>query len=160
MNENLNISDAEWEVMRVVWASGKSTSQEITAILAGKRGWSASTVKTLIGRLMRKGCLRAQKVSRRCVYTTCLEEPESLKQAVESLLTRICSKKIPNLLAYLIEKTPMITEDHEMLMDVLRGKRPVAQVPCDCYPGQCTCHLHAEGTILSPHPHKEKSHEN
>ncbi|HPR35500.1 MAG TPA: CopY/TcrY family copper transport repressor, partial [Anaerolineaceae bacterium] len=147
MSENLNISDAEWEVMRVVWASGQSTSQEIALILNGKRGWSQSTVKTLIGRLTSKGYLQARKDGRHFVYTTHLEEPESLKLEVESLLGRICSRKKPNLLAYLIENTPMIAEDRAMLEEVLQNKQVVAEVPCDCFPGQCTCHLHTKGTI-------------
>ena len=156
MPENLNISDSEWEVMRVIWSNGQSTSQEIAAILNGKRGWSQSTVKTLIGRLTAKGYLEARKDARRFVYTTRLEEPESLKQEVEGLLSRICSRKIPNLLAYLVEKTPMIAEDRAMLEGVLKSKQVVAEVPCDCYPGQCTCHLHSSGTILSNRSREEK----
>jgi CopY/TcrY family copper transport repressor len=160
MYENLNISEAEWEVMRVVWASGESTSQEVAMILKGKRGWSQSTVKTLIGRLTSKGYLQARMDARRFVYTTHLEEPDSLKSEVDNLLGRICSRKIPNLLAYLVNKTPMIAEDREMLQDVLQNKEVVAEVPCDCYPGQCTCHLHASGTILSNLSHEEIEHEN
>jgi len=160
MSETLNISDAEWEVMRVVWASGESTSQEITQVLNGKRGWSQSTVKTLIGRLTSKGYLHARKEARHFVYTTHLEEPESLKLEVEGLLSRICSRKKPNLLAYLIEKTPMIAEDRAMLVGILQNKQVIAEVPCDCFPGQCTCHLHARGTILSNHSNEEIPHEN
>ncbi len=160
MYENLNISEAEWEVMRVVWASGESTSQEVALILKGKRGWSQSTVKTLIGRLTSKGYLQARKDARRFVYTTHLEEPDSLKSEVDNLLGRICSRKIPNLLAYLVNKTPLIAEDREMLQDVLQNKEVVAEVPCDCYPGQCTCHLHASGTILSNLSHEEIEYEN
>ena len=160
MSENLNISDAEWEVMRVVWASGESTSQDIALVLSGKRGWSQSTVKTLIGRLTAKGYLEARKDARRFVYTTHLEEPETLKLEVEDLLSRICSRKKPNLLAYLIEKTPLIDEDRAMLVEILQNKQVVAEVPCDCYPGQCTCHLHTRGTILSKHSDEEKKHEN
>lgn len=160
MSENLNISDAEWEVMRVVWASGQSTSQEISRVLNGKRGWSESTVKTLIGRLTSKGYLRARKEARHFVYTTHLDEPESLKQEVEGLLGRICSRKIPNLLAYLVEKTPMVAADRAMLEEVLQNKQVVAEVPCDCFPGQCTCHLHASGTILSDQSYEEMTHEN
>lgn len=159
MSDILNISEAEWEVMRVVWASGESTSQEVTRVLNGKRGWSQSTVKTLIGRLTGKGYLQARKDARRFVYTTHLEEPESLKLEVDSLLERICSRKIPNLLAYLVEKTPMITEDRAMLAQVLQNKQVVGEVPCDCYPGQCTCHLHASGTILSTLSHEEIENE-
>ncbi len=160
MSENLNISDAEWEVMRVVWASGQSTSQEIALILNGKRGWSQSTVKTLIGRLTSKGYLHARQDGRRFIYTTHLDEPESLKLEVEGLLSRICSRKKPNLLAYLIENTPMIDEDRAMLAEVLQNKQVVAEVPCDCFPGQCTCHLHTKGTILSDASHEEKNYEN
>ena len=160
MSETLNISEAEWEVMRVVWSGGESTSQEITLILRGKRGWSQSTVKTLIGRLISKGYLQARKDARRFVYTTHLDEPDSLKSEVDNLLGRICSRKIPNLLAYLVEKTPMVAEDRAMLEEVLQNKRVVAEVPCDCFPGQCTCHLHASGTILSNLSHEEIKHEN
>ena len=155
MSEILSISDAEWEVMRVVWASGESTSQEITRVLNGKRGWSQSTVKTLIGRLTGKGYLNARKEARHFIYSTHLEEPETLKLEVEGLLGRICSRKKPNLLAYLIENTPMIAADRAMLEEVLQNKQVVAEVPCDCYPGQCTCHLHASGTILSNVSQKE-----
>jgi len=160
MSEILNISEAEWEVMRVVWASGESTSQDIALVLSGKRGWSQSTVKTLIGRLTAKGYLEARKDARRFVYTTHLEEPETLKLEVEDLLSRICSRKKPNLLAYLIEKTPLIDEDRAMLVEILQNKQVVAEVPCDCYPGQCTCHLHTRGTIISKHSDEEKKHEN
>ena len=160
MSENLNISDAEWEVMRVVWASGESTSQDIALVLNGKRGWSQSTVKTLIGRLTTKGYLEARKDARRFVYTTHLKEPETLRTEVEDMLSRICSRKKPNLLAYLIEKTPLIEEDRAMLLNTLQYKQVVAEVPCDCFPGQCTCHLHASGTIFSKQPEEEKNHEN
>lgn len=160
MSENLNISDAEWEVMRVVWASGESTSQDITQVLSGKRGWTQSTVKTLIGRLTSKGYLQAREDGRRFFYTTHLEEPESLKLEIEGLLSRICSRKKPNLLAYLIEKTPMVDEDRAMLEEVLQNKQVVVEVPCDCFPGQCTCHMHTSGTILSSLSLEEKKHEN
>lgn len=49
----LTISSAEWN-MRVLWAKGQATSSEIIAILAKKLDWSASTVKTLLGRLADK----------------------------------------------------------------------------------------------------------
>lgn len=48
------ISAAEWEVMRVVWASGDIKSSDIITILRKKYQWSDSTIKTLIGRLVEK----------------------------------------------------------------------------------------------------------
>jgi predicted transcriptional regulator len=80
MSEILNISEAEWEVMRVVWASGESTSQQIALVLNGKRGWSQSTVKTLLGRLTSKGYLQARKDARRWLAEPHLQ-PEDTESA-------------------------------------------------------------------------------
>ena len=56
-----NISAAELEVMRVLWAAGEPLNiTEIRAALADT-GWEASTIKTLVTRLVRKGELRQEK---------------------------------------------------------------------------------------------------
>ena len=46
MNIQIKITDAEWEVMRVVWAHGSVTSREIIEILESKMQWKAPTIKT------------------------------------------------------------------------------------------------------------------
>ena len=73
----LAISSAEWEVMRVLWAKGQATSSEIIEILAKKLDWSASTVKTLIGRLADKGYLTSQRQGRGFIYQASLGEDEA-----------------------------------------------------------------------------------
>ena len=46
--ENINITEAEWEVMRTLWAKENITSGEIIKILQQKKQWSIATIKTLI----------------------------------------------------------------------------------------------------------------
>lgn len=48
------ISEAEWEVMRVIWARKQLKSSDIIDILQEKFQWSPSTIKTLLGRLVDK----------------------------------------------------------------------------------------------------------
>ena len=81
----LTISSAEWEVMRVLWAKGQATSSEIIAILAKKLDWSASTVKTLLGRLADKGYLTSQRQGRGFIYQASLGEDEANFQALEAV---------------------------------------------------------------------------
>ena len=78
----LAISSAEWEVMRVLWAKGQATSSEIIEILAKKLDWSASTVKTLIGRLADKGYLTSQRQGRGFIYQASLGEDVDKLQAL------------------------------------------------------------------------------
>ena len=50
-----NISDAEWEVMRIIWTLETASSSEVIKELQAKKDWSESTIKTLMGRLVQKG---------------------------------------------------------------------------------------------------------
>ena len=51
---DLHITDAEWEVMRVVWANGRVTSKEVISTLGEKMDWKQATTKTLLGRIQNK----------------------------------------------------------------------------------------------------------
>ena len=59
------ISKAEWEIMRVVWTKGETTSTEILNILSQKTEWTSSTVKTLLKRLVDKGYLNTEKIGKK-----------------------------------------------------------------------------------------------
>ena len=54
---NTHITDAEWEVMRVVWANDRVTSKKVISVLEEKMDWTQSTIKTILGRLVEKGVL-------------------------------------------------------------------------------------------------------
>ena len=140
----LTISSAEWEVMRVLWAKGQATSSEIIAILAKKLDWSASTVKTLIGRLADKGYLTSQRQGRGFIYQASLGEDEANFQALEAVFDKICLTNHSDLLGQLMAKTPMTQADVDKLQALLAAKEPVDQVVCDCVPGQCACRHHME----------------
>ena len=140
----LTISSAEWEVMRVLWAKGQATSSEIIAILAKKLDWSASTVKTLLGRLADKGYLTSQRQGRGFIYQASLGEDEANFQALEAVFGMSCLTKHSHLLGQLIEKTPMTQADVDKLQALLAAKEPEDQVVCDCVPGQCACGHHME----------------
>ena len=49
-----NISEAELEVMQVLWKNGESTSIEIVKEVAKKKDWKNNTIMTLVSRLVNK----------------------------------------------------------------------------------------------------------
>ena len=138
------ISSAEWEVMRVLWTKGETTSTEITKILSSKQDWSASTVKTLLGRLADKGYLTSRREGRSYLYQALLNEEESNLKAVQEVLSKICLTKHHHLLGQLIQQTAMTREQMKDLQEILASKVSVERVQCDCQPGQCHCASHVE----------------
>lgn len=141
-----NISNAEWEVMRVVWAKQPTTSRAIIQVLGEAYDWSASTVKTLITRLADKGFLSNQRQGKKYIYSSLVSEQEALRQQVSDTFSRICVTKHQALIKELIEETPMTLSDIKDLENLLltKKKAAVAEVKCNCTPGQCTCHKDLE----------------
>ncbi|MGT2935216.1 CopY/TcrY family copper transport repressor [Streptococcus castoreus] len=135
------ISTAEWEVMRVVWASGAIKSSDIIAILSPKYQWSDSTVKTLLGRLVEKNILGTYRQGRAYIYHALIEEKVLQKEALNVVLESICQRHHSHLLLERLEDLPMTLEDIAAFQEVLESKKKaaVAVVPCHCLPGQCYC---------------------
>ncbi|MGN1059647.1 MAG: BlaI/MecI/CopY family transcriptional regulator, partial [Clostridia bacterium] len=52
----ISIAETEWRVMEVLWSRPHSAIGEIKGALSGS-GWSDSTIKTLVRRLVQKGAV-------------------------------------------------------------------------------------------------------
>lgn len=63
------ISEAEFEVMKIIWKNAPISTNEITEKLTQTTKWSPKTIQTLIKRLVTKGALSYEKQSRVFVYT-------------------------------------------------------------------------------------------
>ncbi|HEQ1105071.1 TPA: CopY/TcrY family copper transport repressor [Streptococcus pyogenes] len=135
------ISNAEWEVMRVVWTYGTVKSSDIIMILGKGRKWSDSTIKTLIGRLVKKNLLTSYRQGRAYIYQALLDETLLQKEALATVLDGICQRQHTRLLLERLYDLPMTLEEIEALQELLEVKKEnaVLEVPCNCLPGQCHC---------------------
>ena len=82
------ISEAEFEVMKIVWKYAPINTNEITEKLLPTTNWSPKTIQTLIKRLVTKGALTYEKQSRVFVYTPAVKEDEYIRQQSSSFLNR------------------------------------------------------------------------
>ena len=147
--EKVKISDAEWEIMRVVWSKKQASSQEIVSVLATKMDWKPATIKTLIGRLVKKELLTTEADGNRFIYRANVSETESVKSATESLFAHVCSKKVGSTIGNLIEEAQLSKSDIQMLEKLIQSKKATAveEIVCNCVPGQCECQEHKNVTI-------------
>ncbi len=81
----VKISDSEWEIMRVIWTLGQTTAQEITQILADSMDWKPATIKTLLGRLVKKRSDLDRTRRKKFIYHPAVSEMETVRSATENL---------------------------------------------------------------------------
>lgn len=138
---NPKITDAEWEIMRVIWANQPVTSRFVSEILLEKMDWKPATSKTLLGRLVEKNILTTESEGKKFLYSAVVTEEESVLQVTEHVLSQVCNKKVGATLASLLSQATLSKEDVRLLEETLKMKKAeaVEEVPCNCTPGQCEC---------------------
>lgn len=99
MSDLPQISEAEFEVMKVVWKSAPINTNEITQQLLKTTSWSAKTIQTLIKRLVTKGALTYEKQGRVFVYTPLVKEGEYINQESNTFLKRFYDGDISAMLS-------------------------------------------------------------
>ena len=86
MNKECNITSAEWQIMKVLWANGEVTSKFVSDTLCEKMKWKQATIKTLLNRLLEKGILKKRESGNKYIYyTEYSSEDISKKEAMEIL---------------------------------------------------------------------------
>ncbi|GAK30042.1 transcriptional regulator [Weissella oryzae SG25] len=133
MNE-IEITDAEWAVMRVIWTLGTATSKEIASILMTQKGWQVTTVKTFLGRLVKKGALQVEKKQHAFVYESTITEQDSMDKALNNLFGQLCTMKVGNSLANVLPDLSLSQADIKKLQAILTQKAQTAPntLACDC----------------------------
>ena len=130
----MQISDAEWQVMKIIWMQGEQTSTDLIKVLAERFDWSKSTIQTLLARLVEKECLTRKKEGKFFVYSALLTLDQSRDLLVQDIKDKVCSRRIKNLLADLIVECDFTQADLEGLEEVISKKKSsaVTEVKCNC----------------------------
>lgn len=119
MNRLPQISEAEFEVMKIVWQYAPVSTNEITDRLMKTTSWGAKTIQTLIKRLTNKGALTYEKEGRVYVYTPLVKENEYISQQSNSFLRRFYDGDITAMLSAYIKNDRLSAEEIGTLRSIL-----------------------------------------
>ena len=116
------ISEAEFEVMKIVWKYAPVNTNEKTEHLTRTTSWSPKTIQTLIKRLVNKGALSYEKQSRVFVYTPLVDMNEYIGQESSSFLNRFYDGNISKMLSAYIESDKLSENEIDTLRSLLNNK--------------------------------------
>lgn len=116
------ISEAEWEIMKLIWKSNPLTSEEIINQLSARMMWSAQTIKTFITRLIKKGALGFEKKGRIYYYYPLLSEEECMRSENEFFLKKVYDGALNMLFTKFLEEE-LSLEQIEELENILKNKK-------------------------------------
>src|SRR4051812_2012376 len=101
------ISGAEWEVMQVLWESSPRTASEVTDEVAERMAWHPKTVKTLLGRLVRKGALKYKEEGNRYLYRPAFPRDKYIAEESRTFLDRVFGGDAAPMLVHFVENAEL-----------------------------------------------------
>ncbi len=134
--KNVSISDSEWEVMRAIWTLKSVTSRQLINIMNETQGWSDSTTKTLLTRLVKKAAVRQVGDNRPFNYEPVVAEKKSVARAAVDLFDHMCAMQAGSAIEAVINSREISKNDIQRLQSLLAEKLKTApeMVACNCLP--------------------------
>ncbi len=122
MKTPINISEAEWEVMTVIWKRTPIAASDVVEQLEAKRGWRSRTIRTLLDRLVKKGALEAEQEGKRYLYRPRVTMEECVQKESKSFLDRVFGGEPAAMLIHLVSNTALSPEEIQKLKQILKEK--------------------------------------
>ncbi|TDK61758.1 BlaI/MecI/CopY family transcriptional regulator [Bacillus salipaludis] len=117
------ISEAELEIMKVLWEKSPQTANEVIENLESKMDWKPKTIRTLINRLVQKEAVSYhQRNGRMYEYYPLVSQDSFIQVETKSLLKRFYGASLKPLLVNFLKEEKLSSEDIRELKRILDEK--------------------------------------
>ncbi len=123
MSQAPRISEAEWEVMEVLWRRSPLTALEVVQELASHKQWKDQTIRTMLGRLVRKKALAFKANGKVYHYRPIVAREQCVREESQSFLERVFEGATGSLVLHFVKNKPLTPEELTELESILRQKR-------------------------------------
>ena len=118
------LSDAELEIMNVLWDAGCALSRmDIEKGLADIKAWAPTTVLTFLARLIEKGFVSCEKHGRFNMYSAYIGRKQYLEWENRMFLDRFYDSSVANFVASACQGRDVSAADIEELRRLLSGMK-------------------------------------
>ena len=116
------ISEAEWEVLGVLWKKFPLTANEVFAAL-DKHGWKLNTVRTFLTRLEAKGVVTSHAGPDGKEFSPRIDRETCVRQASSTFLQRVFEGATGALLLHFAQSESLSPSEVAELQAILDEKR-------------------------------------
>ena len=117
------LSDAQREILEIVWDKGEISAFELREILAERREITRETVRTLLRRTEEKGWLKHRVVGRTYFYSAAVQRDTNLRIKVQELVDELCDGSPERLMSALLDDVSLSDDEAERIRQMIDKAR-------------------------------------
>ena len=115
----VNLSDAEWKLMNLLWEQSPRTIMELTAAAREDTGWSKNTVITMLSRLEAKGAVRHEEGGRAKRYFPVISQAETAREETKNFLDKVYGGSLGLMMSAMLDSRALLEADIAELSAIL-----------------------------------------
>ena len=119
-----DVTNTELAILQVLWDQGETTRRRVADVVyPGGSEAHYATVQNLLGRLERKGFVRANREGNVVVFTAAIDRDELIRRRLQGLADALCGGAAAPLIMNLFRSQPLSAAEVERLYMFLREQR-------------------------------------
>jgi predicted transcriptional regulator len=115
----MRISGAESRIMEALWRRGPLSVTDIIAEVADAQEWSDATVKSLIGRLLKKDAIRSSRAEGRTLYKAMVARDDYVRDESRGFLDRLFGGDLAPFVSHFSDHHALSKSDIQQLRALL-----------------------------------------
>jgi predicted transcriptional regulator len=114
------LSDAQLEIMNVVWDAGACTVADVWQALAARRRVARNTVQTMLVRLEEKGWLTHREAGGAFIYSAAVPREQAQQRSVERMLDTVFRGSAEGLVLTLLQSRGLSKDEAARIREMIR----------------------------------------
>jgi BlaI family penicillinase repressor len=120
---NHELTEAEWDIIQVVWEQEPCAAPTVQEELAARKKWTYSTVKTLMDRMVIKGLLTTERIRNLILYRSAISQQDAQRGELMKAVKRAFGGAVTPMMQFMLENDTLSRKELDDLESLIRKKR-------------------------------------
>jgi len=117
------LTEAEWDIIEVVWRRQPCAAPTVQEELADRKGWTYSTVKTLMDRMAGKGLLTTERIRNLILYRAVVSPEQARHGELMRTVKRAFGGAFTPMMQFLLDSDTLSNAELDALEVMIKRKR-------------------------------------
>jgi len=121
--KKLELTDGEWAIIQAVWENQPCAAPTVQEALETARGWSYSTVKTMMDRMAKKGVLKTEKMRNLILYRSAITKKQAQNTEIMRAVKRAFDGALTPMMQFMLDNNSLSGDELSRLETMIKSKK-------------------------------------
>jgi len=117
------LTEGEWAIVRAVWDNEPCAAPTVQEALRKRKGWSYSTVKTMMDRMVTKGLLKTKRIRNLILYRSVVTKKKAQKGEIMRAVKRAFDGALTPMMQFLLDNNSLSKSELRELEELIKSKK-------------------------------------